>query len=158
MMRWNPNSELANLHGAMDRLFDDFFGSTSGGGGNQRQVPTYLLPLDVRQVDEGYEIKAPVPGFRPEEVEVTFEEGLLKIEAQHAEQAAEDRAGYLRREVGYANYQRAIQLPGDVREDEITAAFEDGMLTVTVPKAPRPQPKKIKVTGSPRKQLAGTAS
>ncbi len=162
MIRWSPGTELANLHSQMDRLFEDLFGpSTSGGNRADRQgsLATYHLPLDIREVENGYEITTPVPGFTPEEVDVTFSEGVLRISAQHSKQSSQEQGGYLRREVAFGNYQRAIQPPGDVREDEISASFENGMLTVTVPKAPRPQPKKIQVTaGSKRKQLTGTAS
>ncbi len=146
MIRWSPSTELANLHGAMDRLFEDFFGPAGPGNGNQRQVATYVLPLDVREADGAYEIQAPVPGFKPEEVEITFADGVLKIHAQHSKQGSHEQGGYLRREVAYANYQRSIQLPGDVKEDEISATFEDGILTVSVPKVPRPQPRKIQIT------------
>ena len=162
MIRWSPSTELANLHGAMDRLFEDFFGPTAGNGGHQRQVaPTYFLPLDVREIENGYEIKAAVPGFKPEEVDVTFSEGVLRIEARHSEETRQEQGGYLRREVAHGNYQRAIQLPGDVKEEEITATFEDGILTVAVPKKPRPQPKRIEVAaaGAPagRTKLASRA-
>jgi HSP20 family protein len=159
MIRWTPSTELANLHGAMDRLFEDFFGPTTSSGGNgQRLVPTYFLPLDVKEVENGYEITAPIPGFKPEEVDVTFADGVLKISAEHSQQTSKEHAGYLRREVSFGNYQRAIQLPGDVKEDDISASFDNGMLTVMVPKVPRPQPKKIQVTAGSKKQLVGSAS
>ena len=108
-------------------------------------MPTYFLSLDVKEAEGGYEIQAPVPGFKPEEVEVTFSDGVLKIQAQHSEQSSKELRGYLRREVAFGNYQRTIQLPGDIKEDDISATFENGMLTVTVPKVPRPQPKKIQI-------------
>jgi len=154
MIRWSPSTELANLHGAMDKLFDDFFGPTPGTNGGQRQVmPTYALPLDVRETEGGYEIQAPVPGFKPEEVDITFSEGVLRIQAQHAEEVTRQQAGYLRKEVAYGNFQRSLQLPGDVQEADIRAEFEDGVLTISVPKMPRPEPKKIQVARSQRKQI-----
>jgi HSP20 family protein len=116
------------------------------------------LPLDIKEMENGYQIQAPVPGFKPEEVDVTFADGVLKIEASHTEQSAREQGGYLRREVAYGNFQRTIQLPGDVKEDEITASFEDGMLTIAVPKVPRAQPKKIQVTKGKQNRLAGTTS
>lgn len=160
MIRWSPATELANLHSSMDRLFEDFFGgSVSEGNGNQpRSVPTYALPLDVREVGTGYEIRAQVPGFKPEEVDVTFTDGVLRIQAQHSERSEQQSGGWLRREVAYGNYQRAIQLPGDVNQEDISAHFENGILTVSVPKVPRPQPKKIEVTSGSEKRLTGKTS
>jgi HSP20 family protein len=139
----------------MDRVFEDFFGPSTAGNGVPRQTPTYFLPLDVKEVEDGYEIVAPVPGFKPEEVDVTFSEGVLRIQAEHTSQSSQEQGGYLRREVAYGNFQRAIQLPGDVKEDGIEAAFEDGMLTISLPKVPRPQPKKIQISGTSQKKLAG---
>jgi len=154
MIRWSPSTELANLHGAMDRLFEDFFGSAPAeqNGGRARGLSTYVLPIDVLDLDSGYEIHAQVPGFRPEEVDVTFSEGLLRIVAQHSSQSENEVGGYLRREVAYGNFQRTIQLPGDVKDEDISARFENGILTVSVPKRPRPQPKKIAVSSNGQTQ------
>lgn len=158
MIRWSPSTELANLHSAMDHLFDDFFGQApASGGSRQRGRSTYLLPLDIRDVDNGYEIRAAVPGFKPEEVEVTLTEGVLRIAARHSEVSTEDKGGYLRREMAFGDFERTIQLPGDVKEEDISAEFEDGMLILSIPKAPRPQPRKIQVAG-PQKQLAAAKS
>ena len=150
MIRWSPNTELASLHSAMDRLFDDFFGPVSGGENGRQLTPTYFLPIDVKESETGYEISAAVPGFAPEEVDITFADGVLKIAAQHQSESESERGGYLRREVAWGNYQRAVQLPGDVNGDEITASFEKGMLAISVPKLPRPEPKRIQVTSAPK--------
>lgn len=154
MIRWSPNTELASLHSAMDRLFDDFFGPVAGGDTQRQVTPTYFLPIDVKENETGYEITAAVPGFAPEEVEITFADGVLKIAAQHRAESEQERGGYLRREVAWGNYQRAVQLPGDVNGDEITASFDHGMLEISVPKLPRPEPKKIQVT-STQKAIEG---
>jgi HSP20 family protein len=160
MIRWSPSTELANLHGAVDRLFEDFFGpsSTRGDGGQHEVAPTYRLPLDVKEADGGYEIQASVPGFKPDEVDVTITDGLLRIQAQHSEESRKEEGGYLRREVAFGNYQRAIQLPADVKAEGVSATFENGILTVKVPRAPRPQPTKIQVMSSSPKQVGGKTS
>jgi HSP20 family protein len=159
MIRWSPSAELANLHSQMDRLFEDFFGSTPTTGTVRRPTtPTYTLPLDVKETESGYQIQAPVPGFKPEEVEVTFSEGILSIRAQRTEETTQEQGGWLRKEVASGNYQRSLQMPGDIKADDITAEFENGILTVVVPKSPRPQPKKIQVASGSQKQLAGTSS
>lgn len=158
MIRWSPMTELASLHNAMDRLFEDFFspstvGTNGDGALTRRLVPTYSLPLDVRETEAGYEIVAPVPGFSPDEVDVTFDDGVLKVQAQRSTESKSDEGGWLRREVAWGNYQRSIQLPGDINQEGISAHFENGVLTVTVPRNPRPQPKRIQVASNPQKQL-----
>ena len=148
MIRWSPVMEAGNLHSAMDRLYDELLGPSSGvDRAPVQSVPTYVLPLDIREVESGYEVQAPVPGFSPEDVEITFSEGVLKIQAQRSAGSTQQQGAYLRKEVAYGNYLRGIQLPGDIDENDITATFDNGILTVSVPKAPRPQPKKIQISG-----------
>lgn len=122
-------------------------------------APTYHLPVDIVETDGGYRIQAPVPGFKPEDVEVTFSDGVLTINAKRSEEQTRQEGNYLRREVAMGNYQRQTTLPGDVRADSINASFDNGLLTVEVPRAPKPEPVRIKIRpGEQAKQLAGAGS
>jgi HSP20 family protein len=171
IVRWSPTTDLASLHSAMDRLFSDMFGEsfsqTGGdssrqqmerGNGGARQLPTFHLPVNVSESDKGFRIEAPVPGFRPEDVEVTFADGVLTINARRSEERTMEEGDYVRREVAYGNYRRQITLPGDVRADDIKADFDNGMLQIEV-RAPKPEPKRIQIRGGEQaKQLSGTQS
>jgi HSP20 family protein len=120
----------------MDRLFGEFATARmAGDGGAQVTVPTLPLPINVEELKEGYRIVAPVPGFKPEEVEVTLSDGVLTIKAEHSTEMREQDGRYLRREVPYADYVRRVQLPSEVKAGDIEASFENGMLTVDVPRA-----------------------
>ena len=160
MIRWSPSNDLAGLHSAMDRLFGDVFGDTYTHAGQQQegspqepgQRPTYHLPVNISQTENGYRIEAPVPGFRPQDVEITFADGVLTIGATRREERERKEGGYLRREVAFGNYRRQITLPGDVRADDIKANFENGVLTVDVPRAPRPEPKRIEIRPAQARQ------
>ena len=159
--RWSPMGELASLHTAMDRLFGDFFGTPLTTSGEQSPVPTWYLPLDIVDQGNGYQIKAAVPGFAPEEVEVTYSEGMLNISAQHRQESTskDEKGTYLRRELTHGNYSRSVQLPGEVKQDGIKAQFDNGILTIHVPKVPAAQPVKIQISGkSSQKQLVGAGS
>ena len=153
--RWSPMGELAGLHSAMDRLFGDFFGGPVVESGGQMPPQTWYLPIDVIDQAEGYEVKAPVPGFNPEDVEVTFMDGVLTITAQHSEESTSQSGTYLRREMKFGNFVRSIQLPAEIKQGEIKASFDNGVLTVQIPKVPKPQPVKIQVTGKRQNQLVG---
>jgi HSP20 family protein len=128
----------------MDRLFSDVFGEAYGGGDEGRS-PMFHLPVDIKETEDGYVIKAPVPGFKPEDVEITFSDGVLTISANQREEKEEKEGQYLRREIAFGNYQRRIALPGDIRADGIKARFEDGVLSIQVPRAPKPEPVRIQV-------------
>ena len=124
---WRPFSWLP----AMPRLGNGF--------------PTFSLPLEVKRTDEGYQIQAPLAGFKPEDVEVTFTEGNLTISAKHSEEKKTEEEGkFLHREFSYGSFTRQVRLPADVKPEDITAGFENGMLTIDVKHA-EAQPVKIAV-------------
>jgi HSP20 family protein len=172
IVRWTPANDLANLHSAMDRLFGDIFGESwtgmqpgdGGRTGQQRQGdrPTYHLPVNVKETESGYLIEAPVPGFRPEDVEVTFTDGVLTINARRQEKKTTEEGNYVRREVAMGHYVRQLTLPAGVQADNIKASFDHGMLRIEVPRAPRPQPRRIEVQAGQEseetRQLTGSAS
>lgn len=172
IVRWTPANDLAGLHSAMDRLFGDVFGdvfATAGttqgmermqeGNGDRRQLPTFHLPVNISETNEGYRIEAPVPGFRPEDVEITFADGILTIDARRSDEQTRQDNNYMRREVSFGNYRRQISLPGDVRADDIKATFDNGVLNVFVPRAPKPEPKRIQIQpGEQAKQLSAAGS
>ncbi len=151
---WNPWAELASLHNAMDRMLGDLFGSAIAADGDR--TPRLYLPVDVAESEDAFIIHAPVPGFRPEEIEVTFSDGALTISARHGRSEGEPQPNYVRRELPHGDYVRQLTLPGEVRSDEIKATVENGMLRVEVPKVPRPQPKRIPVAGRTARELTGT--
>jgi HSP20 family protein len=162
--RWSPGNELAGLHSAMDRLFSDVFGPayrglmTEDGGreGGRRDGGGQHLPVNIAETDTGYRIEAPLPGVRPEDVEITFQDGVLTINAKRSEEREQKERDYVRREVVFGNFRRQIALPGDVQAENIKANFDNGVLTIEVPRARRPEPSRIQVqAGQQAKQLTG---
>jgi HSP20 family protein len=148
--RWSPFQELTTLHTTMDRLFGDMAENSANSSGTD--LATFRLPVDIAETDNGYLIKAPIPGFKPEEVDVSLSDGVLSIRAEHKEEKTEKKKNYLRREVAYGNFERMIALPNDVQGDNIKATFKNGVLQVEVPRAPKPQPKKIQVRAEDQEQ------
>lgn len=149
LTRWNPWGELFSLHDQMDQLFNEAFGSFVAPRRNGAE-PTMALPIDIRQTDEAYVLEASVPGFSPEDVEVTLDQNVLTISGTHKQESEENTGGWIRRERRTGSFRRQVVLPAEVRGDEITAGFENGVLTVTVPRAQKAQPKRIPVSpGAP---------
>jgi len=146
MNRWSPMRDF-------DRLFTDFFSSPLVDNGGEAR--SWYLPLDIVDRGQAYQVKAAVPGFKPEDVEVTFGDGVLSINAQRKHEAESAGGSYLRRELTFGNFTRSIQLPGDIKQQDIQADFENGMLTIDLPKVAAPEPVKIPVGGAAGKQLVG---
>src|SRR5947207_11950617 len=132
-----------------DRLFVDFFGTPVEFA---REPRTWPLALDIADLGNAYQVKAALPGLKPEEVEVTVADGVLDIKAQRKQETESKDGGYLRRELTYGDYERRVELPGDVREADIRAGFENGMLSNGITKVPAPQPGKIPVGRKPEEQ------
>lgn len=133
---------MRGAHRAMDRLFEQFFGETVPEA-NGANPPTYYLPVDVFENDEAYTLVASVPGFSKEQVEITYEDGVLSIKAKPQEQKTPGR--WLRQERPYGSFVRRLEVPQQVETGKISAGFENGVLTITIPKTAKPQPVKIQI-------------
>src|SRR5256885_16977294 len=96
LSRWSPMREF-------DRLFVDFFGTPVD---YAREPRTWPLALDIADLGNAYQVKAALPGFKPEEVEVTVADGVLDIKAQRKQETESKDGGYLRRELTYGDYER----------------------------------------------------
>jgi HSP20 family protein len=144
LVRWNPWSELFDLHSQVDSLFNQALGAEQSGTGGEYAN----LPVDIRQTDEGFLIEASVPGFRPEDVEVTVDNGVLTIKGERRDEREQKKGNYVRRERRVMSVMRQIGLPQDVRADDITARFENGVLTLTLPRMEKSHPKRISVSAT----------
>jgi HSP20 family protein len=132
---------MMTLREAMDRLFDDAFTrpiSLRDGGWSSPAV-------DMYQTDDEVVVKAALPGFKADEVQinVTGDVLVLRGEMKHAEEK-KDQAWHIR-EQHWGSFERSIALPTDVRADKANADFENGILTITLPKAEEVKPKTITV-------------
>jgi len=127
----------------MDRLIEQFFGEQAPEGANSGTPPTYYLPVDIFENDGEYTLVASVPGFRQDQVEVTFEDGILSIKAKADEPKALGR--WLRQERPYGSFVRRLEVPSQVETARIGAKFDNGELTITVPKTAKPKPVKIHI-------------
>jgi HSP20 family protein len=165
MTRWDPFAELAALERQVDRIFGDVFGSPAEP--QTVNEPTFFrLPVNVEEQDGKYLITAPLAGFKPEDVEVSYADGALTISAQHSEKKETNRNGYIRREVVSGNFYRQIPV-GEVDPNSINTEFENGVLKVSLPVPSRPEPVKIPVSSESgsktlkkgrRKQLAAESA
>jgi HSP20 family protein len=149
VVRWNPWNDLFHLQNQVDQLFQSVtgdFGQPSG------TTDLMNVPVDIRQTDSEFVIEASAPGFRPEDVEITFEDGMLTLRGQRSVEHDEKQGEYIRRERRTATLYRRISLPAEVAADDISATFENGVLRITVPRAQKAQPRRIPVAANGSEQ------
>ena len=141
LIRWEPAREMMTLREAMDRLFDDAFTRPISLGNGGWSSPA----IDMYQTDDDVVVRAALPGFKADEVQinVTGDTLVLRGELKHEEEK-QDRAWHIR-EHRWGSFERSITLPTDVRADKANADFENGILTINLPKAEEVKPKTISV-------------
>ena len=137
--RWNPVREMVEMQRAMDRFFDETWRNGNG------EDFASSLALDVTENDNAYAITANLPGMNPDDIEVTFHDGVLTIsgETKREEEREGDRA--LVRERSYGKFTRSLRLPQPVDADAIDSSYDNGVLTLTLPKSAEAQPRRISV-------------
>ena len=109
----------------MEELEKRFFG---------RQLPA--IKSDIREIDNAYIVEAELPGFAKEDIHAEIKDGYLTIRAERKSDSEEkdEKNNYIRRERSYGSFSRTFDLSG-INAEEITAAYKDGILSVTLPKA-----------------------
>jgi HSP20 family protein len=141
-----------SLREAMDRLFEErFIEPTRLWLWPQMEMGN--LPLDVYQTDDHVTVKASLPGVSPDEVEISITGDLLTIKGEHKEETEAKEEDYFRKERRFGAFSRSVTMPVPVQGDKADASFQDGVLTVNVPKAEEARPKQIKV--KPKAQIEG---
>ena len=141
LVRWQPR-ELFSLRRDFDRLFDDLWANDQGETNGDGTV--WRPSVDIRETDHEFLIHADLPGIRKEDIDITVVDGRLTIKGQrHREKEA--KAGLRRVERAYGTFARTFDLPAAVSTEAVAAAYKDGVLEVTVPKAEEARPKQIEV-------------
>lgn len=144
IVRWEPFRDFMTLREAMDRLFEESF---------VRPRREWLAPaegtlaLDMYETEDSVVVKSAVPGIKPDDIDITISGNILSIsgETKVEEEFKED--DYIRRERRYGSFSRSVTLPEALEPDKAEASFEDGVLTLNIPKAPEAKPKVIKIKG-----------
>jgi HSP20 family protein len=136
--------ELATMRQMMDRVLeDDFFRFPSMWERNGGEVAS--LALDVAEKDDAYVVKASLPGVNPEDVDITLTDNVLTIRGETKDDKDIKQENYHLRERRFGTFVRSVTLPNAVDADKIEALNENGVLTLTLPKAESVKPRKIEV-------------
>jgi HSP20 family protein len=125
----------------MAELFSRAFGEREETG-----VWTELLPLDLSETDQTFEVRLDVPGVNPKEIDIQLNANVLTISGERSEEKEEKGKTYHFVERSFGSFSRSVSLPSPVKEDAIEARYKDGVLTVTLPKTEEAKSRKIAIT------------
>ena len=133
------------------RLFDDRFDRIiERAFGRDRQAP-WMPAMDVYETDENVVVTVELPGIKAEDVEVSVEDATLTVSGTREFSSEVTEESYHRIERRYGSFSRAVSLPPQVDTGKVEARFEDGVLTVEVPKVEKAKPKKIQIKDAQKK-------
>ncbi len=147
--RWQPFSELMSLREAMDRLFEDSFVRPYRGLTALGEVAAPAL--DIYQTPSEVVVKASLPGVKSEDVSIDITGDSLTIKGESKAEQEIKKEDYLYQERRYGAFSRSVALPSGLKTDKSEATLEDGILTITIPKAEEIKPKKISVKSKDKK-------
>ena len=151
LQRWYPMYELQRMHRAMNRRWPSFrfaFDDIERRG--------WAIPLDVVEEGDDLLVRASLPGVSPEEIDVSIEDHILTIKAEAKVEEERKEGGYLMKERRSGSFHRSLRLPDTVDADKAKTLYENGVLTVTLPKAESKKAKHLKVAVG--KSLEGKAN
>ena len=150
LTRWDPFQEMLNLRRTVDRLFDTYNPDREWQG-----TPLWGLALDVVENKDEFVVKASIPGINPDDLDISYTDDTLTIkgEIKSDNEVKEDQ--YHLRERRYGTFARSISLPTKVKGDAIEASYQNGVLTLRLPKADEVKPKRIAIKVGNQKMIEG---
>ena len=139
---------IGRMREEMDRLFENYFREGLGDRFDRLLAPLtgYGPSLDVTEDDKSITVKADLPGVEPADIDVRVSGDLLTISGEKKQEHEEKRAGYQYTERRFGSFQRSLRLPGEVAPDQVEADYRNGVLTITMARAPGTVRKRITVS------------
>ena len=145
VVRWEPFNEMVSLRDAVNRLFEDSF-IRPGAWPMPLEAAALSIPTDVIETKDNVVVKMSAPGVKPEDIDISVVGDTLTIKGETKSEEQFEEGSYLRKERRFGSFQRTFSLPASVASDKAKADFENGVLTLTLPKTEAAKPRSIKVT------------
>jgi HSP20 family protein len=144
IVRWDPFRELEDVSERLNRIF--------GGSALRRDVGKDALTVvdwapsvDIAETAEEFQIKAELPEVKKEDVRVSVDGNMLRIEGERKQEKEEKGKKFHRIERSYGSFMRSFVLPDNIDDAKVQADFKDGVLNVRLPKSEKAKPKSVQV-------------
>ena len=136
--------DVSVLDRRISRLLNDAFGGFDWQN-RESAAASWVPPVDIFEEADAIHIQAEVPGVRPEDVKISVEDNVLTVQGTKQQAAEKDAERVHRYERTYGSFERSFTLPSTVDAAKIKAGYENGVLTVNLPKAEQAKPRQIQV-------------
>ena len=139
---------LFGLRREIDRLFDDVYGGSASRA-------TWTPTANVREGKDAVLLEMELPGITPEQVDISIENDMLTVSGEKREERreGEEEGRYFLVERSYGSFSRSFSLPPGVDADQVDASFENGLLTIRIPRAALPQPRRVQISGGGTREV-----
>lgn len=138
--RWNPLRDLSNLRDNVNRVLEQGLASVSGS-------PT--IAIDIYETETAVIVRtSPLGNIQADDIDVSITGDTLTIRGEIKADAEVDETNFLRRERRFGSFQRSVTIPRPIKAEETIASFENGILTITIPKTEEATPRVIRVSSS----------
>ncbi len=143
LVRREPFRDLISLREAMNRLFEESL--VHPWGGRLQPSKAESLTVDMYETEDAIVVKATLPGIQPEDINIDLTGDVLTIRGETKQEEEIREENYIRRERFYGSFCRSLTMPTQIVAEGTEAEFENGVLTLTLPKTEEVKPKAIKV-------------
>ncbi len=130
LVRWDPFRELAGLQNSISRLFDEnvrYLRLPEGSTG-------LAFPVDIKDTPEAVQIRAELPGMNKEDIKINLSDNILTIQGERRKEEKEEGSNFIRIELSYGSFSRSFTVDMPVKQDDIKASYQEGILAITLPK------------------------
>jgi HSP20 family protein len=141
----NTAADLLHTSRGLSKLLDEAFQGWPFGAEGSTVTSAWLPTTDIFEDDKVVKIVAEIPGVRSEDVKISLENNVLTIRGEKRQEAEERNERVHRFERSYGTFERTFALPSTIDPDQIQASYQDGVLTVTLPKVEKARPREIPV-------------
>ena len=147
LVRWSPFRELEEMSSRLNRIFGNAtLPATTGDTTRDAMMVFDWSPtVDVVETPEEFQIKAELPEVKKEDVKVSVDDGVLRLEGERKQEKEDKNKKFHRIERSYGSFLRSFTLPDNVDDTKVRAEFKDGVLNVRLPKTEKAKPKAIEV-------------
>lgn len=139
LIRWQPFREIETLRRQFDELFEEL------ARGNRESEMTWTPLVELQDMDDNLIVRAQLPGLEAKDLDVQVTRDAVSISGEHRSENKVEEKGYFRSEFRYGKFQRMIPLPVHIQNERVQADFQNGVLTLTLPKVEEAQRRVVRL-------------